>query len=1621
MCCDLIIVPDGGSGPAGDVANIKNYPYFGALLTSNTPWEMKRIAFVLLTALSNLCLHAQWRTIYQGTDSLNPIVSASFYAPANGYIATNQWIGLTADSGHSYQQVYVTNSNVNYEGNSVNLTFGFLPSDIQAFSSSTLVVSGNYGYEPSILYSTDGGADWQLAYHRSLPGTNAASNSVYQMSFPGAGSTGYAVQNNEIIKSTNGGQTWATLVATNGATFTLSAPDVNTVYVASPTALYKTTNGGSSWTSNTVPFTIQVMTAYSNTHVYAVTPLGDTYSSTDGGNTWQPANSLTGRMTSSYINSIHFIADSIGYVCGSAVYQTRNSGMSWELMPGSTPSKGYVAWERLVFYNNQQIWLPGYGLTLDLTTNGGGISYPRALFDINTSQVCASNTVQLVNQGQPGETYAWYRNRVLLGTTYNVSYTAPTGNDTIKLVVSNNGLSDSVTQVVNAASLSTFALNSGVQDTACDNATLRFFIYNSDPSTTYQVKRACCYISSPIPGTGGTFSMPYYLNPGEDSTSTFTVYAYRTTSCGNDSATQSFRVTIQIPNPPTTALKDTFCNQNSFYIKVPNSRIGYQYWAGSSAAMVGTGDTISLPCVASQATWSTNIDSYGYMKYYSFPIYVASVSAEGCGGTLVAYDTLVERTPDVNFDIHGYSWFTGDTLALINETTYATNYLWTPGAGGTPASSTLVTPPLTFSTAGYQTIGLQAYSLEGCTDSMQRVVDVYANQGAVPATAICPGTGAGNVVDSMKGSWYYVDRAIFEDAQGGRVLAGGFTTGGLPDGNEGWWATKHDKNGQLLWSLYQNEVDYYSTYYQYPHIIIEQAVGDSAGNTYLMGHEMNQQYVTANGQSQTTVQSMADFLIKVSPTGQILWVKPFYSMDGSNAYQFCSGGTLLLGKGGASLYVVAERYPGSSYVAGSTTVLGAGAGQTGVIMQFDLNGNLLRSNSFLCPPVNLYNGLQGVTDNYWHAPPATFVNGNLVIYTTLYPSQGTLENASIGFSSTSIPEALAVFDTVGLHALKVLPVYSTVSGASAGVVPKAYAMDSTGSYYIDWNVAIPIPAPAYPYQEFPDTTQEETYIEGLSASGTVLWTKLADGLEPEKMLVFGSQLKVCGTNAPGMGWTDQQSGAAGQATLADSTVRRLTVVGVPGTKTGRGGYGLGSLDIVVATLQTSDGTMLDFLPMGSHLEDERMTMAKGAGNQIWVAGSVGSKYIECCGDVGYALYTYKLPITSDCYGGYPGQAPFLKWNIAADTTVCTDSLYTLNWSSTGTGTLSIRFSPDSGADYTSLVAGLQSGTNSYTYNAVTAGTLGKVEYIISDDSSSLADTTNRQLARTVMTSVSVTAGDTAICAGSPVLFTATAVNQGTAGVYQWQVNQSAVGANFDTITLSSLKDSDRVQVLVTGSLACSSPAVAVSNSITMHVTTGMAPAVSIKGATAGIAGKTDTLYAHAVQAGPTPAYGWQDSTVRHNWLGIAGATDSILYYIPADSGDKIRSIVGGNAPCSPVDSAVSNVLVMIVKTVAPPGDSTITTPPPPDSTATPSDSTAGTGQLYIFPNPAHSSITIDTLRLQDEWQTLDIVDMNGRQLMTMSILNQTTVNVQVDAFPKGIYVVRMNGRKRKAYLRFLKM
>ncbi|HEY1215815.1 MAG TPA: hypothetical protein VGE93_19465, partial [Bryobacteraceae bacterium] len=666
-------------------------------------------------------------------------------------------------------------------------------------------------------------------------------------------------------------------------------------------------------------------------------------------------------------------------------------------------------------YTPQQAWVTGDGETMLLTVNGGGGTIPKALFSANTSQVCTSNTVQLVNQSQPGYSYRWYLNNHFLASTFNASYTTATGSDVVSLVVSNGTLSDSTAQTVNATTASAIHLDVVPrQDTVCGDAAVRFDVFNSQTDVQYQVRRPCCSPSSYIAGNGGMISLPYYTNPAEDSVSVFTVFAVQKNACGTDSTWKTFPIRLVLPNPPTTTLVDTVCKQGTLYVRVANSRVGYRYWVDGSRTVLGTGDTISLPTGIDKGINPTTIDSYGYLQQYQFPVYLSSVT-EGCGGRQIATATEISRYPGPNFRIPGDAFFTGDTMPLFNTSLHAANYVWKAGDGGSFVTNTgtIPTPPLTYSTPGSKRIGLVAYTKEGCADSIERVVTLYGANGSTPATAICTSNSPNYVVDSfgLGGTWYYTTRTIFEDETGGRVQAGGFTTGAADNGLEGWWATKRDKNGQLLWSLYQNELDFYHTGWQYPHVIIESAVGDSVGNTYLMGHEISQQYIGAHGEMQVTAKGMADFLIKVTAAGHIAWIKPFNSLD-----QFASGGTLLRGKGN-TLWWVAQRYPGYSYMQDNTTIFTTNEGHEGIILVLDTAGNMLRKNSFLCQWVNLYVGLQGTSDNFCHIPPASFASGKLVVYTTLYPNQATLENASVGFSSTQIPSALAIFDTATLHAV----------------------------------------------------------------------------------------------------------------------------------------------------------------------------------------------------------------------------------------------------------------------------------------------------------------------------------------------------------------------------------------------------------------------------------------------------------------------------------------------------------------------------------------------------------------------------------------------------------------------------
>jgi photosystem II stability/assembly factor-like uncharacterized protein len=198
---------------------------------------------VLLSALLccfSLLSFSQWRPVYHGTDSTNEITGISFYTATEGYIASTYYIGYTQDGGKTFQKKQITYSNVNFNGNGVNLTFGFAPSGIKAFSKDKLLVYGDYGFEPAILSSADGGNSWKVVYHKNIDiNSGTLANAVYEMKFYNS-TTGYAVQKDEIIKTTDGGQTWTLSLRFPDLGFKdISFPDATTGYSISSSRIYK--------------------------------------------------------------------------------------------------------------------------------------------------------------------------------------------------------------------------------------------------------------------------------------------------------------------------------------------------------------------------------------------------------------------------------------------------------------------------------------------------------------------------------------------------------------------------------------------------------------------------------------------------------------------------------------------------------------------------------------------------------------------------------------------------------------------------------------------------------------------------------------------------------------------------------------------------------------------------------------------------------------------------------------------------------------------------------------------------------------------------------------------------------------------------------------------------------------------------------------------------------------------------------------------------------------------------------------------------------------------------------------------------------------------------------------
>lgn len=408
-------------------------------------------------------LRAQLRQVHlDETANNNSIYKISFYAVSSGYVAFEDCIGYTTDTGRTFTKKFITAGNVNFNGyGNVNLTFGFGINGVKAFNQSNLIVYGHYGLVPAILYSGNGGNSFTLVFHSQF-NSQQLRTGITDMSFPQNNSTGFATDADRILKTIDGGVNWTAIAVYDGSYFTnIEAVDNSNMYALSTgfssNKLLKTVDGGNNWTTVNLPILPGGKMLYATfisasagwLNMLDNTQKGYFYKTNDGGNSWTLINNIAVASFTSY--KLKFLDANTGYALTeqNIVQKTTDGGVIWEPLARDN-NYSYLGYTHndLFFWNLNQFWAGGQHRFLELSTNAGGIPLPKAYFNVDTSGYYNTDIVNLVNYSKPGYTVKWIVNNVQISTTPNAFYIHELSRlrDTITLIVSNGVNTDSTTK-----------------------------------------------------------------------------------------------------------------------------------------------------------------------------------------------------------------------------------------------------------------------------------------------------------------------------------------------------------------------------------------------------------------------------------------------------------------------------------------------------------------------------------------------------------------------------------------------------------------------------------------------------------------------------------------------------------------------------------------------------------------------------------------------------------------------------------------------------------------------------------------------------------------------------------------------------------------------------------------------------------------------------------------------------------------------------------------------------------------------------------------------------------------------------------------------------------------------
>jgi len=252
------------------------------------------------------------------------------------------------------------------------------PQYATAISGNTVISVGRSG---SIHKSSDEGVNFtqiteavtftQLRYIRFFNSTTGLAC---------AGSTSTSDSLGFLIKTTDGGNTWADVGYNfKNIVYSFAIPSTNVWYVGrGRNAIFKTTDGGATFNQQTQPLTgtsnFNDIGFVDENNGYAFSAGGGIIKTTDGGTTWASANTPFGT-TTVYAGHV-FSANKVIAVGGSAkAFMTTNGGTSWSPITTGIPGSYFV----VRFYNDSVGVMAGYSSpnpVASKTTDGGATWIP---------------------------------------------------------------------------------------------------------------------------------------------------------------------------------------------------------------------------------------------------------------------------------------------------------------------------------------------------------------------------------------------------------------------------------------------------------------------------------------------------------------------------------------------------------------------------------------------------------------------------------------------------------------------------------------------------------------------------------------------------------------------------------------------------------------------------------------------------------------------------------------------------------------------------------------------------------------------------------------------------------------------------------------------------------------------------------------------------------------------------------------------------------------------------------------------------------------------------------------------------------------------------------------------